>query len=404
MRTAMWLWLPMVLVLGACNGKGDGKVAAPAKEQKAAAPVKLAKEVPTEAPAAKNDPAAAADKARTDEVKAAAAAPKEDDREAARIAEEAKAPEATPPVEGRVELASFGDRHFYLDEFQAYVDTIPPYQKNEYSSFANRRDLLKGWMLQEMVAQKALEAGFDKDPRVVAAYRANLVKIFLSDAYNEDKLPEVSMKEVAARFEAERARYEVPEKVRAAHIMVKDRKRAEALLGETKKALAQPGIKPKREFGDLARKNSLDAESARRGGDLLYFAADGKLGSGEVLDKELADAAFAIKETYGLSGVVRSSKGYHVVMLLDRRAAETRTLEEARDELRILLAREKLLKDREAYLAGLLKFEDWTVNAKALGDLKIGEDDDSPEAVKVRAASAAKAPNKPDTEEETEQQ
>jgi hypothetical protein len=399
----MWLWLPVIIILGACGGKGEAKKAQPAPETKAAV---AAPAVPEAAPAPAEDPAAAADKAKAQEVEAAAAAAtaKADDREAARLAEEAKAPAPAAPADGRVELASFGDQRFYLDELQAYVDTLPPYQKNDYSSFTDRRELLKTWILQEMVAKKALEAGFDKDPRVVAAYKNNLVKVFLSDTFSEEALPEVSLADITARYEAEQARFNLPEKVRAAHIMVKDRKVAEGLLAEAKKALEKPGSKPKREFGELARKHSLDAESARRGGDLLYFAADGKLGSGEALDPAVAAAAFGIKEINGLSGVVRSAKGYHLVMLLGRRAAETSSLEQAREELRITLAREKLQKDRQAYLDGLLKFEDWTVSTKALGDLKIGEVTDAPGAVKARADNAQTAPNKPDTEEETEQQ
>jgi peptidyl-prolyl cis-trans isomerase D len=184
--------------------------------------------------------------------------------------------------------------------------------------------------------------------------------------------------------------------------MVRDRKKAEAILEEARKALAKPGIRPKREFGELARKYSQDPGTAQRGGDLLYFAEDGILGSGEALDKDLVSAAFGLKEVYDLSGVVRSSKGYHVVMLLARRPGENRTLEDAREELRIVLAREKLQKERDGFLDGVMKFEDWTVNSAALANLKITEVEDAPSAVKARANNA-QAPDKPSTEEGEDQ-
>lgn len=80
------------------------------------------------------------------------------------------------------------------------------------------------------------------------------------------------------------------------------------------------------DFGELAKVNSDDAETAEQGGDLGFF------GKGD-LDPAIEQALFAL-ETPGLvDSAIQSPDGLHVLKLTEIKSAETRLFEEVRVEL-----------------------------------------------------------------------
>jgi peptidyl-prolyl cis-trans isomerase D len=137
----------------------------------------------------------------------------------------------------------------------------------------------------------------------------------------EDKLREY--------YKENEKRYAVAEERRASHILIKADKsapaaeraqakaKAEALLAEVKKNPAS--------FADVARKNSQDTGSALNGGDLDFF------GRGAMV-KPFEDAAFALKPG-GISDVVESDFGYHIIQVTQARGGETKSFDQVRPEI-----------------------------------------------------------------------
>ncbi len=103
------------------------------------------------------------------------------------------------------------------------------------------------------------------------------------------------------------------EAVRARHILIriannnKDSARAEAL-----KILKM--AKSGKDFAELARKYSKDVGSARRGGDLGYFARG-------TMVKPFEKAAFAAKPGQ-IVGPVETEFGYHIIKIIDKKSDE----------------------------------------------------------------------------------
>lgn len=95
------------------------------------------------------------------------------------------------------------------------------------------------------------------------------------------------------------------------------REQAEALLAQ---ARANPDG-----FAELARKHSQDTGSAAEGGSLGYFEHD-------TMVKPFADAAFALDKP-GLTDVVESEFGYHVIKVTGIKGGGEKPLAEVRDEL-----------------------------------------------------------------------
>jgi peptidyl-prolyl cis-trans isomerase D len=118
--------------------------------------------------------------------------------------------------------------------------------------------------------------------------------------------------------------YSTPEQVRASHILLKTEGKDDAAV----KARAEEILKQAKDgadFADLAKKNSEDVESAKNGGDLDYF------GKGRMVP-EFDQAVFAM-EPGQISNLVKTQYGYHIIKLVDKKPATTRTLAEVRQQI-----------------------------------------------------------------------
>ncbi|MEO8260482.1 MAG: peptidyl-prolyl cis-trans isomerase [Acidobacteriota bacterium] len=126
--------------------------------------------------------------------------------------------------------------------------------------------------------------------------------------------------------------YSTPEQIRASHILLKTegkddaevKARAEALLAQ---------VKAGADFAALARKSSEDEASAKAGGDLDYF------GRGRMIP-EFEQVAFQLMpgET---SDLVKTSYGYHIIRLVDKKPGTTKTLAEVRPQINDQLVSER---------------------------------------------------------------
>jgi hypothetical protein len=141
-------------------------------------------------------------------------------------------------------------------------------------------------------------------------------------------------------YEAEKGRFDQPKKVRARHILAKFKK-GDAEAEKKAKAtieMAQKRAAAGEDFAELAKELSADG-SAEKGGDLGLF------GPGRMV-KPFEKAAFALA-VGGVSEIVTSPFGYHLIKVEEIQEASTKSLEDASAEL----AKELLTKERVNGLA-----------------------------------------------------
>src|SRR5262245_28279655 len=127
--------------------------------------------------------------------------------------------------------------------------------------------------------------------------------------------------------------YQTPEQVRASHILLETagkndedvKKRAEEVLKQGKGGA---------DFAELAKKVSEDKGSKANGGDLDYF------GRGRMVP-EFEQAAFAMQPGQ-ISDLVKSQFGYHIIKVVDKKAASTRTLDEVRAQIQATLTTQRV--------------------------------------------------------------
>jgi len=141
--------------------------------------------------------------------------------------------------------------------------------------------------------------------------------------------------------------YSTPGQVRASHILLKTEGKDDAAVKKQAEELLAK-IKAGANFEELARKNSQDEGSAVKGGDLDFF------NKGQMVP-EFDKAAFSMQPGQ-LSDLVKSTFGYHIIKVTDKKAASIKTLAEVRPQI----------EDQ-------LKYEQAQTAAKKLADQVAGE-------------------------------
>ena len=143
----------------------------------------------------------------------------------------------------------------------------------------------------------------------------------------------VSPQDVENYYNSNIQQYQAPEQVRASHILLKTdgkdeaavRKQAEDILKQAKSGA---------DFAELAKKDSEDEGSKATGGDLDYFSR------GRMVP-EFETAAFAMQPGQ-ISDLVKSQFGFHIIKVVDKKPASTRSLDEVRPQIQETLAAQRV--------------------------------------------------------------
>ena len=176
----------------------------------------------------------------------------------------------------------------------------------------------------------------------------------------------VTRREVEEFFEAHKDSLPtIPKEYELSHIFLKPKPDSSVIEGVYKKAIAiRDSINAGGDFADFARRYSGDPGSAPGGGDLGWFRRG-------VFEKEFEEAAFAMKDS-AISKPVRTSYGYHIIQLIERRGESLHTRH-------ILLTIEQSKADDDTTLAELSRLRQRTLAGENFAALarKYSEDQES---------------------------
>ncbi|HET9741966.1 MAG TPA: peptidyl-prolyl cis-trans isomerase [Terriglobales bacterium] len=136
--------------------------------------------------------------------------------------------------------------------------------------------------------------------------------------------------------------YKVPERVHVRHILIKtptpgpdgkvDQKAVDAAKAKAEDILKQ--LQNGANFEELAKKDSEDPGSAAKGGDLGWFQHGAMV-------PEFDKTAFGLQKEGQLSGLVKSNYGFHIIQLLGKQPAHTRSFEEVKSEIGPVVKQQK---------------------------------------------------------------
>jgi peptidyl-prolyl cis-trans isomerase C len=262
-----------------------------------------------------------------------------------------------PSGDDEVVLVSIGQTKITVGELNERMSNLP----ERYREIVQRR---KAEYVQELINdtllyREALRQGIQKDKEVKRVLEEARKKILVAKLISNETEPaaEITEEQINAFYEENSARYMTPEIMRVSHILVATRQEADAVALE---------IANGAKFDEIARARSVDP-TAQRGGDIGYFP------KGQLMPEfENACAALEVGE---VSDPFRTSLGYHVVMLTDRRAPQQRPIDQAREDIIERIRGIERQKAFDELLARLKKKTKIKINESAMSGDGPGEAD-----------------------------
>jgi peptidyl-prolyl cis-trans isomerase C len=253
---------------------------------------------------------------------------------------------AQPSADLAAPLATVDGVLITVGELQERLNRMSPYIRARYTSLEQKKEFLDSLIRFEVLAKEAERRGFGQDPEVVRTMKQVMIQKLMRDEFEVKLTPEsVSDAEIKAYYDSHLDEFVKPEQVRAAAIIVKSKDQAQRVAKEAGGELGQTN----KGFRDLVGEYSADDETKLRGGDLRWMAADDK-----ELPAPVVQAAFGLENTGDVSGVVDDGKGsFWILKQTGRRKAMTRSLDEASQQIRNKLYRERRVSAQKDFIDGL---------------------------------------------------
>ncbi len=244
-------------------------------------------------------------------------------------------------------FATVGSATITVGDLEDTINARSPYSRKRFAEPKVLQEFADDQVRNELYYQGAEKLGYAEDRAVAKFLDQTLVQLFIRKDFQEAVTPdEVPEADVVKYFADNPEEFRRVEMRRARHVLVASRAEADAILA----LLASEN----RTFRALAKERSLDTETKLRGGDLLYFTADGKLvgkQDGAAVNATLAEAAFELENTGGLTTSLDLGDGHWSILeLTGIRPERVQTFEQASNGIRRTLWRE----EREATLAKLM--------------------------------------------------
>ena len=217
--------------------------------------------------------------------------------------------------------------------------------KGSELSLDERKEVLDDLVTEELLYQKALQEGYDKDPKVKKVMVNALIR---KEIYDSIKNSDFSDAELEAYYNEHIEEFTVPAKVQIYSILIKvtdDRSDEEAKAKADR--LYTQIRKDTSKFRDIAKEES-ESPYKRRGGDVGFVPETGKPG----LDQEIVDKAFGMNvET--LAKPFKTKSGWNVIYVPAKREAKDRSFTQMKGSVLRKIKNERVKEMYDTYTNGL---------------------------------------------------
>ncbi|MDR1978263.1 MAG: peptidylprolyl isomerase [Synergistaceae bacterium] len=240
-------------------------------------------------------------------------------------AEQAAQPEKDPEkVLAKVETQEIKEK----DVDQVILMAGP--QGAVYDNEQGRKAILDELVAARLFAISGAKQGLDQTPEFKSVVE-NFANQALARVAIEKALGTIAASEEESKkfYDENPAQFTTPEELRARHILLSD-----DVTSADKVKTIQDDLKKGVSFDVLAVTYSTDPSAAQGGGDLGFF------GKGQMVP-EFEEAAFALKEPGDVSDPVRTSYGWHIIKLEEKKPSTVVSYDEVKPQIIQYLSNEK---------------------------------------------------------------
>lgn len=227
---------------------------------------------------------------------------------------------------GKNTVATVGGNKVTVEDLETRLATFPPQYQEALKQKDNRLKVLDQIIDEEVILAAAKKQGLDENEELKKQLKNTERQMILNFFIQEqvDKKITVTDEDLRNYYNSNSAQFKEAELRHLSHILVKTEDEARAILSQ---------LNDGKDFASLAREKSQDT-TAQNGGQL------GWVQRGQLVPA-FEQAAFAISSKGGLSGVVQTQFGYHVIRLDDARMRPQYDFEQVKEQIRQMVTTEK---------------------------------------------------------------
>ncbi len=270
-------------------------------------------------------------------------------------------------------VGKMGTVEIKTSEMQRLIDAQPPEVRKQITGGLTELDrLARSELVRQSLVAEAKSKGWDKRPEVSfimeRAKEDALLQLYMSDVARPPAgyPPEDDVKKA---YEANKSAFAVPTQFNLAQIFLAVPENADKQVAAAaqKKAmdLAAKARAKGADFAQLAKENSDHKDTAPKGGDL------GWLPETQVLPD--IRAAAEKMEKGDVSMPIRTTTGWHIVKLIDKKPPSTRPLSEVRDAIVTQMRQRRAQELQRKYMEEMISRSQPTVNQVELSKLQTGK-------------------------------
>ncbi|MCJ7577372.1 MAG: peptidylprolyl isomerase [candidate division Zixibacteria bacterium] len=260
-------------------------------------------------------------------------------------------------------VAKVGDRKITVEDLENEYRQESRLIIQGRSELDRRRDALNKLIRDQVVIIGAYKEGLDKEVENDTTLKKQKDQILL----NELGKKEIVDKSKASEQEIKSQYDKMKEEIHAGHILVETKEQADSIYQKLKEGA---------DFAEMAKEKSIDPSAKTNAGDLGFF------GWGRMIP-EFQEVAFKLKDGE-ISRPVKTTYGWHIIKLVERREANQPPYEEAKEMIRAQLEREKNQKRVTEYFEELKKKVNFKLNEKALDLLISKKTETSPDTLGLK--------------------
>ncbi|HEX4986621.1 MAG TPA: peptidylprolyl isomerase [Burkholderiales bacterium] len=268
------------------------------------------------------------------------------------------------------ELAGkMGDVELSSGELKAILDAQPADARRQLAAdSAALERLVRSELMRKAVLSEARQKGWDKRPELQPLIDRARDQVIVSSFVSNIARPGEGYpteEEIKQFYEANKAQLLAPPQYQLAQIFLPAPDGDKAKSEDAKKKIADLSAKLGKagaDFAKLARENSAHKESAEKGGELGWI-------SEEQMVPEIRKAVTGMAKGE-VSQPIKTAAGWHLIKLLDKKAAATRPLADIRPQLVVAMRNRKSQDLERAYLEALAIKLPPNINQIELGKLQ----------------------------------
>lgn len=224
----------------------------------------------------------------------------------------AKKEEKGEKVEKKKEtvIAVVGDHKITDAMLEKRMGEYAPALRARYASPEGKREFLEKLVEEKVLLYAGKVKGYDKDPEIqerVEQYLANLYRGKIYQEISREIPSKIDQQKLKEYYDSHINEFMRPPMVRLRRLVTDTEDKAKRALAELKRGVP---------FERVLAKYCTDRSLIERKGDTNY------LRKGGIYPPELNDVAFSLQKPGDISDIIRTSKGFEIIQLIDRKESE----------------------------------------------------------------------------------